>query len=201
LTHPYLMATFAYPKDSSPIHRGVFLARNVLGLPLRPPAEAFIPLPAEAHHDLTTRQRVALQTKAQACQTCHSIINPLGFSFERYDAIGRFRDQEKGRPIDATGGYITRDGKLVQFKDVRELAEFLANSPEVHESFVAQFFHHLVRQPIRAFGVHKLAELRQYFVDHDCNMRMLAKEIIVETAAMQKQQERKTAAAGERIAK
>ncbi len=62
---------------------GRLSARNVLGLPLRPPAEAFIPLPAEAHPDLTTRQRVALQTQAQACQTCHSIINPLGFSFER----------------------------------------------------------------------------------------------------------------------
>ena len=47
---------------------------------------------------------------------------------------------------------------------------------------MAQFFHQLVRQPIRAFGVHKLAELRQYFVDHDCNMRMLAKEIVVQTA-------------------
>ena len=154
----------------------------MLGLALRPPAEAFIPLPAEAHPDLSTRQRVALQTQAQACQTCHSIINPLGFSFERYDAIGALRDTEKGRPIDASGAYVTREGNLVHFSDVRQLAEFLANSPEVHEAFVAQFFHHLVRQPIRASGVHKLVELRQFFVDHDCNIRLLAKEIVVQTA-------------------
>ena len=74
-----------------------------------------MPLPAEAHPDLTTRQRVAPKITGTQRQTCHSIINPLGFSFERYDAIGRYRDQEKGRPIDATGGYVTRDGKLVQF--------------------------------------------------------------------------------------
>ena len=182
LTHPYLMATFAYPKGSSPIHRGVFLARNVLGLPLRPPAEAFTPLPAEAHPDLTTRERVALQTKPHACQACHGVINPLGFSLERYDAIGRYRDKDNGRPIDATGAYQTPDGKLVRFDSARELAKFLANSPEVHEAFVAQFFHHLVKQPIRAFGVNKLVELRRYFEEHDCNIRLLAEEIIVQTA-------------------
>ena len=44
LTHPYLMATFAYTATSSPIHRGVFLARSVLGRSLRPPPEAFAPL-------------------------------------------------------------------------------------------------------------------------------------------------------------
>jgi len=182
LTHPYLMATFAYPKDSSPIHRGVFLARSVLGLPLRPPAEAFTPLPAELHPDLTTRERVALQTRPQACQSCHAVINPLGFIFERYDAIGSYRDQEKGRPIDATGAYQTRDGKLVRFGGVRDLAQFLANSPEVHEAFVAQFFHHLVKQPISAYGADKLAELRDYFVKHDCNIRMLAVEIVAQAA-------------------
>ncbi len=43
LTHPYLMASFAYTGDSSPIHRGVFLARGVLGVALRPPPEAVHP--------------------------------------------------------------------------------------------------------------------------------------------------------------
>ena len=45
LTHPYLLAQFAYASESSPIHRGVFIARNVLGKTLRPPPEAFAPLP------------------------------------------------------------------------------------------------------------------------------------------------------------
>jgi cytochrome c553 len=182
LTHPYLMATFSYPKDSSPIHRGVFLARNVLGVPLRPPAEAFTPLPAELHPNLTTRERVTLQTNPRACQTCHAVINPLGFLFERYDAIGRYREKEDGLPIDSSGAYLTRAGKLVRFGGVRDLAKFLADSEEVHEVFVAQLFHHLVKQPIRAYGVGKLTELRDYFVQHDCNIRMLAVEIVTQTA-------------------
>lgn len=182
LTHPYLMATFSYPRDSSPIHRGVFLARGVLGLPLRPPPDAFTPLPAELHPNLTTRERVALQTKPLACQSCHAVINPLGFILERYDAIGRFRTKEKGREIDTTGTYETRDGKRVKFGGVRELADFLTRSEEVHEAFVAQFFHHLVKQPIRAYGRDNLTELRRFFAEHDCNIQKLAVEIIAQTA-------------------
>ncbi|HKB04614.1 MAG TPA: DUF1592 domain-containing protein, partial [Gemmataceae bacterium] len=53
LTHPYLMAAFAYTSETSPIHRGVFLARGVLGLAMRPTPEAFTPLPAELHPNLS----------------------------------------------------------------------------------------------------------------------------------------------------
>ncbi len=104
---------------------GSFPARSVLGLPLRPPPDAFTPLPAELHPNLTTRERVALQTKPQACQSCHAVINPLGFIFERYDAIGRYREKEKGRKIDPTGAYQTREGKFMHFAGVRDLAQFL----------------------------------------------------------------------------
>ena len=58
LTHPYLMAGYAYTSTSSPIHRGVFVARSVLGRSLRPPPEAVAPLPPDLHFDLTTRERV-----------------------------------------------------------------------------------------------------------------------------------------------
>jgi cytochrome c553 len=183
LTHPYLMAAFAYTGTTSPIHRGVFLARSVLGQSLRPPPEAFVPLPAELHPNLTTRERVALQTRPQACQTCHSMINPLGFTLEHFDAVGRFRDKEGPKPIDATGAYQTRSGKTVTFGGVRELASFLAQSEEVHEAFVEQLFHAVVKQPIRAFGPEKLAELRRSFADKQYNVRRLLIEIAA-TAAL-----------------
>jgi mono/diheme cytochrome c family protein len=182
LSHPYLMATFAYTGSSSPIHRGVFLARNVLGQVLRPPPEAFTPLAAELHPELTTRERVALQTKPQACQSCHGVINPLGFTLENFDALGRYRDQEKGRPIDAKGAYQTRAGKSVSFAGLSELATFLAGSEEAQEAFVERMFHFLVNQPIRALGPRKLAELRRGFADNHYNMRKLAAAIVVEAA-------------------
>jgi mono/diheme cytochrome c family protein len=182
LTHPYLLAAFAYTETSSPIHRGVFLARNVLGLSLRPPPAAFAPLAPSLHPDLTTRERVALQTRPEACQTCHGMINPLGFTLERFDAVGRLRDKENGQPINATGMYQTRTGDVVKFAGVRDLATFLAGSQEVHEAFVERLFHHLVKQPVRAFGPRTLAELRDSFEQNEFNIRKLMVEIMAVSA-------------------
>lgn len=179
VSHPYLMATFAYTGTTSPIHRGVFLSRNVLGVPLRPPPEAFTPLPAELHPELTTRERVALQTQPQQCQSCHAVINPLGFTLENFDAVGRYRDQEKGRPIDARGAFETRTGEHVKFGGVRDLAAFLAGSEDAQDAFIERLFHCLVKQPIRAFGPRALGDLRQFFAKHNYNIRKLIVEMMV----------------------
>jgi hypothetical protein len=182
LTHPYLMANFAYTASSSPIHRGVFLSRSVLGRPLRPPPEAVAPLAADLHPDLTTRQRVELQTRPESCQSCHGMINHLGFALEHYDAIGRYRDREKNRPVDATGSYETRTGDRVPFNGVGELAAFLASSQETHNAFVQQLFHYLVKQPIRAFGRKELTDLRGAFAAGGYNIRELMVEIMTSSA-------------------
>ncbi len=182
LTHPYLMSSFAYVGETSPIHRGVFLARGVLGLTLRPPMEAFTPLAADLHPTLSTRERVSLQTKPQACMSCHTIINPLGFTMENFDAVGRFRDKEKGKSIDASGSYFTRNGEMVSFKGVREMAQFLANSPEVHEAFAEQLFQHLVKQPVRAYSTTKRKELTDSFTGSGFNIKNLIVHIATDAA-------------------
>jgi hypothetical protein len=182
LTHPYLMASFAYTSTSSPIHRGVFLARSVLGRVLRPPPEAVAPLAADIHPDLTTRQRVSIQTQPEACRSCHGMINPLGFTLEHFDALGRYRKEEKGKPIDATGSYETKAGETVKFSGVKDLAAYLTSSSESHSAFVQQLFHYLVKQPIGAFDRQELPELRRFFVSHDFNIRKLAVEIMASSA-------------------
>jgi cytochrome c553 len=182
LAHPFLLANYAYAATSSPIHRGVFLTRNILGVALRQPPDAFTPLPAELHPNLNTRERITLQTSPKDCRSCHGIINPLGFTLERYDAIGRVRDRENGKPIDSTGSFVTRSGDTVKFEGVQDLARFIAGSDEAHEAFVARLFHHMVKQPILAFGPNKLSELRRFFTENDYNMRRLVIEIIVQSA-------------------
>jgi hypothetical protein len=176
LTHPYMAAAFAHTSASSPIHRGVFLARGVLGLTLRPPPEAFTPLAESLHPDLTTRERVALQTKPASCQSCHGVINPLGYTLEHFDAVGRWRDQDNGKPVDSTGLYETRAGEAVKFAGARELAEFLAGSEEVQTAFAEQLFRHLAKQPVQAYGRKRPAELREYFAGHGCSIQKLMVE-------------------------
>jgi Protein of unknown function (DUF1592)/Protein of unknown function (DUF1588)/PA14 domain/Protein of unknown function (DUF1585)/Cytochrome C oxidase, cbb3-type, subunit III len=182
LTHPYLMAGFAYTATSSPIHRGVFIARSVLGRSLRPPPMAVSPLPVELHADLTTRERITLQTKPEACQSCHAMINPLGFTLENFDAVGRFRTEDAGKPIDPKGGYRTRNGELVKFTGVRDLADFLAESDETRSTFVEQLFHYMIKQPIRAYGPEALPKLRNSFAANGFNIRRLAVDIVTTAA-------------------
>ncbi len=191
LTHPYLMTKFADEEESSPIHRGVFLVRGVLGHSLRPPPEAVTPLPAKLHPKLTTRERVSLQTNSATCMTCHGMINPLGFSLESFDAVGKYREKDRGQPINDLGGYHTREGKEVAFEGARELAKFLAQSEETHEAFAEQFFHHLVQQSIGAYGPKTQQQLREKFAGKNYHIRNLAVEIM--TASVRRGRETQVA--------
>ena len=184
LTHPYLLANFAYTSTSSPIHRGVFIARSLLGRSLRPPPEAVSPLAPDLHASLTTRERVTLQTSPTSCVTCHGMINPLGFGLEHFDAVGRFRADERGKPIDANGLYEPPSGEVTKYVGARQLGTILAASDETHTAFVEQLFHHMVQQPIRAFGPARLPELRRFFADHGYNVRSLLVEIVAGSASV-----------------
>lgn len=188
LSHPYMMSGLAYRDSTSPIHRGVFLMRFVLGRTLRPPKEAFTPISPKLHPDLTTRQRVELQTSPQACQGCHTKINGLGFALEEYDAVGRFREKEEGKPLDISGRYTARDGSPVTFQGTGELAKYLAGSHDVHRAFVKRAFQHFVKQPIAAFGANRLDELTEKFRNDGFNIRNLIVEIAV-IAALKSQPE------------
>ena len=184
MAHPYLLATFAYSATSSPIHRGVFLSRGVLGRALRPPPEAAAPLAPDLHPSLSTRERVALQTSPAACMTCHGMINPLGFPLERFDAVGRYRAEEKGKPIDARGSYLTRSGERPSPSTApASWPAFLAGSDETRDAFIEQLFHHLVKQAVRPFGPDALGDLRKSFERDQSHVRKLCVEIAA-TAAL-----------------
>ena len=179
LTHPYLMASFAYRQQSSPIHRGVFVARGLFGRRLQPPPDAFVPVPAELHPDLTTRERVSLQTQPDACKKCHGLINPLGFPFEHLDAVGRIRETEKEKPINSSGHYLSLTGDAATFAGPVDLARFVAQSEETHAAFIEQLFHHLAKQPLRAYGADVSEELRQSFSQHEFDLRKTVIEMAV----------------------
>ncbi len=184
LTHPYLMARFSNRRESSPIHRGVFLARGILGQTLKPPPEAFTPLSPDLHPDLTTRERVALQTKPADCMACHQIINPLGFALEEFDAVGRVRDMDRGKRVDASA--LIQPGGVdgVKVNGARELAEYLLASENAHNAFCQQLFHHLVGQSMEAYGEDTAAHIRKFFVDNEFSMRLLACEIMAVSASI-----------------
>ncbi|MBL9202436.1 MAG: DUF1592 domain-containing protein [Opitutaceae bacterium] len=177
LTHPYLLAAHSYKAASSPIHRGVFLTRSVVGRRLKSPPMAVAFDEAQFEAGLTMREKVTRLTRGADCQGCHSVINPLGFSLEWYDAAGRFRREEKGRPIDAVSEFLADDRTAVRFGGARDVAEFAASDERAQLAFVEQLFHHFVKQPARAYGPDTLARLRDSFVASGFNLPKLLAEV------------------------
>ncbi len=182
VSHPFLLSGLAYRKTSSPIHRGVFLSRGILGRALKPPADAVAPVPPDLAPDLTTRERIGKQTSPAMCAACHVMINSLGFALEEFDAVGRYRQTEKDKQVDVTGHYRMRTGETAKFNGANELADFLLQSQETHRSFARQLFHHMVQQPILAHGSQSIGELAQFFADHQLNMKHLMVEIACRAA-------------------
>ncbi len=182
ITHPYLLAAFSYQKTTSPIHRGVFLTRNIVGRALKSPPVAVAFNEADFSPNLSMREKVAELTRPQACQGCHSVINPLGFSLEHYDAVGRFRTKEAGKSIDATAEYTADDGKVVKLSGARDIAEFAVRSEHAQNAFIEQLFHQTVKQPVRAYGTDAHARLRRSFLDSSYNIQKLLVEIATMSA-------------------
>ncbi len=102
LTHGSLMAITSNYKQTSPIKRGNWILETVLGRPLPPPppnAGAFKE-EVEENDSLTFRQKVELHSSNPNCRSCHSKIDPLGFSLENFDYFGRWRDSYRVRVIE-----------------------------------------------------------------------------------------------------
>src|SRR6185436_3409 len=104
-------------------------------------------------------------------------INPLGFTLEHYDAVGRFRDREGDRPIDAVSDYTTDDGETIRLTGARDLAQYAAGSQQAQNAFIEQLFNQIVKQPMLAYGPHVLNHLRESFVRSGFNVKKLLIEV------------------------
>jgi mono/diheme cytochrome c family protein len=124
-----LLATTSYPDRTSPVLRGKWLLNNILGLPVPPPPPGVdMNLNAKpGAAPASIRERLAEHRKNPSCNSCHSIIDPLGFALENFDVIGRWRTvDESGKPVDATG--TTVSGATVQ--GLSGLRALLLDDPE-----------------------------------------------------------------------
>ncbi len=189
LTHPYMLSMLAYRDNSSPIHRGVFITRRLLGRTLKEPPQATELGKTEFGEELTMREKVTQITEPATCAGCHNIINPLGFSLENFDAIGRYRNQEVGKAINAIANYNTVEGEKVELSGASGLAELLTISPQAHGAFVDHLFHQAVKQPINAYGDSLREQLIEQFQVSEFNIQQLLTNIVKEAVLFEPEQE------------
>ena len=183
ITHPFLLTTLAYHNSTSPIHRGVFLTRNILGMNLKSPPTANKFEPAKFDPTLTMREKVADMTRSKACMACHVTINPLGFSLEHYDGVGRWQMKDRNKPIDSKSKFKTASGETIHISGARDVATLAANHPMAHRAFIQQLFHHSVKQPALAYGPDTMPKLEKRFSDSGFDIRALLKDIATTSAA------------------
>ena len=178
LTHPYLLSHFSYSYNSSPIHRGVFLTRHMLGRTLKPPPQAVSFENQKLDPNLSMREKITHVTKGSNCMACHEIINSLGFSLENYDGIGRWRDTENNKRVDPFTQFETRSGNLVNLRGSRSLAQFIANDSNAQKNFVQNLFEYMIKQPIQAYGENTVKDLHAHFVKSNFSCKELIVEIL-----------------------
>jgi hypothetical protein len=129
LRHGSILTVTSYPTRTSPVIRGKWILDNLLGVPPPPPPEVVPPLKENTSigKGLPVRERLAEHRSNPACSGCHKLMDPVGFSMENYDAVGRWRTLEESKRIDAGGGLP--DGS--QFSGVSGLEQALLSRPEV----------------------------------------------------------------------
>jgi hypothetical protein len=143
LTLPGLLGTLATATESSPIYRGKFVREQLLcqELPAPPPN---IPKPPDVPAGVSTREKFKQHQADPACSGCHRLMDPIGFGFEHYDAVGRYRTTDNGAPVDASGEVVLSrdlDGKFV---GLAELGQKLSTSAEVEECVARQWFRYFL---------------------------------------------------------
>ncbi|MBC8067092.1 MAG: DUF1592 domain-containing protein [Deltaproteobacteria bacterium] len=140
LTQVGFLASHAYSDQTSPIHRGVFVQRQLLCMPVLDPPPGIDPnLPPLGGEIHTTRDAVEAHTGSAQCDGCHSLINPPGFALEGYDPIGRVRAEDNGYPIDAAVT-LRIDDVDVAIDGGVALARAIADSDDGARCYATQWF-------------------------------------------------------------
>jgi hypothetical protein len=118
-----ILTATSNPVRTNPVSRGKWVLETLLGNRIpEPPADAGI-LPENAGQvkGQTLREEFEMHRRNPSCVDCHEKIDPIGFGLENFDAIGRYRETENGKPIDSTG--VMPDG--VSFNGPMELKDYL----------------------------------------------------------------------------
>ena len=131
-----ILALTSHAERTSPVVRGKWILENLLGLPVPQPPPNVPPLKEnqDGQKPRTMREQMVEHRANPVCASCHKTLDPIGFALENFDAVGAWRTQEAGAPVDATGELV--DGSKVD--GVVALRQALLKRPEVFVNMLTE---------------------------------------------------------------
>jgi hypothetical protein len=177
LTRAGFLAKNATLTETDPIHRGVFINLDIICRSITAPANIPNNLPRMGN---TTREKVESITGEGTCgEGCHhAIINPLGFAFESFDAIGAYRETENGYPINTTATYAFVDGREITYSNAVDLSQQLALAPEVHNCYSQQLLEFMLGRDLLQVDKVIVRDLAQQSLEDKLSIKELVLSVV-----------------------
>ena len=161
LTQGTILAVTSNPTRTSPVKRGLFVLDNILGTPPPPPPPDVTPLEdaskRAANKTPTLREMLALHREKPLCSGCHNRMDPLGLALENFNAMGLWRESERGQPVDTSGVLLTGEA----FIDVRDLKKILAtrHAPEFYRTLTEKMLTYALGRGLRESDVETVDQI------------------------------------------
>ena len=172
LTQASVLATFAGTNESSPIKRGKWVRVRMLCQDL-PDPPANVPAAPPIKPGLSNRERIAAHTASPVCNSCHHLIDGLGFGLEHYDGIGRYRAMDQGVAVDSRGEVVESRDIDGTYDGGPELASLLAKSTQVRDCAATQYMRHALARREGPDDACSVAAVRDSFARSGGDLREL----------------------------
>ena len=172
-----LLAIGAHNTITSPTHRGKLVRTRLLCGSVPPPPAGIVTELSEADDEATLRERLEQHATDPACAGCHVMMDPIGYGFEHFDPIGRYRTTDNGQPVDATSDL---DG--LAFQGAAELADRIVTHEDFPRCMSSQMMRHALGHDELESEEAAIWEVTEAFVGDGHRVDALVRAIVTSPA-------------------
>jgi hypothetical protein len=175
LTQPGLLTLLSHSDQTAPVIRGVFVRERILCETVPPPPPNVNAIAPDPDPTATTRERFRQHTEQPACSSCHRLIDGIGFGFERYDQLGRYRETENELEVDESGDVVdTQDAALNgPFLGAAELSARIADSSIARDCLATHWYRYSFGRQEAPEDSCSLDQLKERFAGAGGNLKEL----------------------------
>jgi cytochrome c553 len=178
LTQAAILTLTSNPSRTSPVKRGKWVLENILGdpPPAAPPNVPTLEATQEDHKGLSLREQLEIHRSNPSCASCHRVMDPIGLGLENFNAIGRFRTEDAGKPIVASGELA--DGRT--FSSAVQLSETLAeDQPKLVAHFCSKLLTYALGRGLVTADQCALGKIETYTLDRQSTVRSVIEAIVL----------------------